>query len=120
MVKHELICVSCPIGCRLQVSINDQEWLIEGNGCKRGEVYARNELTAPKRVLTTTVRINKGFLKRLPVRTTEPIPKALIFEAMALINKIEVEAPVNMGDIILKDLLGTGISVIASRDMKQE
>ncbi len=80
-------------------------------------MYGKKELTQPERVLTTTVRITGAKLKRLPVRTEKPIPKALIKEAMTAINATAAKAPVSMGDVILCDLLGTGVNVIASRNM---
>lgn len=115
-----LICISCPMGCRLTVREEPNgAWLIEGNGCKRGEEYAVKELTNPTRVLTTTVELLNGSLKRLPVRTEEAIPKQLLFEAMRAINEITVEAPIIMGDIILSNLLDTGVNVIASKSMNR-
>lgn len=74
-------------------------------------------MTNPTRILTTTVKIKNGSLKHLPVRTEQPVPKKIIFECMKLINKEEIAAPVKMGDIIIKNILGTGINVIASRSM---
>lgn len=116
--REELICVSCPMGCQLEVEIpSEGEWLVEGNQCKRGITYAKSELTNPCRVLTSTVRIQNGFLNRIPVRTTGAIPKAQLFEAMKIINKAVVNAPVTMGYIVIENLLGTGIDVVTSRSM---
>ena len=119
MSKQEsLICVSCPMGCHLDVTIPDKgEWIITGNQCKRGITYAKSELTNPTRVLTSTVRINNGFLNRIPVRTTDAIPKPLLFEAMKVINSVDLEAPVKVGHVVVKDLLGTGVDVVTSRSM---
>jgi CxxC motif-containing protein len=117
--KHCLICIGCPLGCRLTVTEKDG-WRVEGNTCKRGAVYAVKELTNPTRVLPTTVKIKDGFLKRLPVRTAAPLPKNKIFEAMQVINRVEVEAPVKMGDVIIENILGTGVNVIASRSMTKK
>lgn len=106
------------MGCHLDVTISEEnQWTIKGNKCKRGIDYAKSELSNPCRILTTTVRINNGFLKRIPVRTTEAIPKAIIFEAMEAINALSIEAPVKMRTVILHDLLGTGVDVVTSRDM---
>lgn len=116
--KHNLICINCPLGCRLEVIETDNGgWLIEGNQCKRGKIYAIKELTEPTRVLTTTVKVNNGLLNRLPVRSKDSIPKDKIYDAMKLINQITVESPVHVGDIIIKDILETGVDIIASRDM---
>lgn len=117
--QESLICVSCPMGCHLDITIPEEgEWAITGNQCKRGISYAKAELTNPTRVLTSTVRVNNGFLNRVPVRTSDAIPKPLLFDAMKEINTVALEAPVKMGDIIITDLLGTGVDVLASRSME--
>jgi len=116
--KHNLICINCPMGCRLEVSETENGgWLVEGNQCARGKAYAIKELTAPTRVLTTTVKINNGALNRLPVRTNIAIPKEQIFEAMKIINKVVVDSPIKRGDTIVRNLLETGADVIASRSL---
>jgi len=116
--QTSLICVSCPMGCHLDIEIPETgEWTITGNQCKRGIVYAKAELTNPTRVLTSTVRVTNGFLNRVPVRTSDAIPKPLLFEAMQVINGISLQAPVRMGDVIVANILGTGIDVLASRSM---
>lgn len=116
MIK-ELVCIVCPVGCRLKVEETQEGYRVSGNKCKRGEVYGIKELTNPTRVLPTTVKITGAVLPRLPVKTAEPIPKRLIFEAMKVINEVEVQSPVKVGDIIIEDLLETGISVVATRDL---
>lgn len=116
--QESLICVSCPMGCHLDIEIPEVgEWLITGNQCKRGIVYAKAELTNPVRVLTSTVRVSNGFLKRVPVRTSDAIPKPKLFEAMEVINKVVLEAPIKMGDVVITNLLDTGIDVLTSRSM---
>lgn len=115
MVK-ELICISCPRGCHLQVDVDNKT--VAGNNCKIGEIYGLNEVTNPVRIVTSTVKVDGGELPVIPVKTNGAIPKALNFECMKLINKVEVKAPIKMGDIIIKDVLGTGIDVIASRNIK--
>lgn len=119
--RKSLTCIVCPVGCSLEVEINkDGAILVEGNGCKRGEEYAKSELTNPTRMITTTVAIYNGKLKRLPVFTEKEIPKDMIFEAMEAINKVRVTAPVKRRDVIVENLLGTGIKVLASRGMDTE
>lgn len=114
--KYNLVCIGCPMGCRLSVTKSENGgWLVEGNQCIRGESYAVKELTNPTRVLTTTVKIKNSFLRRLPVRTSDAIPKNILFEAMDIINGAEVEAPIKVGDVIIENLLNTGINIIASR-----
>ncbi|MGX8701906.1 DUF1667 domain-containing protein [Caproiciproducens sp.] len=112
----ELICIVCPKGCHLKVD-EKNGCAVTGNGCKRGEVYGKKELTDPTRVVPSTVKINGGSHRRLPVKTSEPIPKAMIFDAMKLLDTVEVTAPVKRGDVVYKDILGTGIDFVATRDM---
>lgn len=115
MNKRELTCISCPIGCRLEVTTTDQGYIVSGNQCKRGETYGISEVTAPTRALTSTVRTNSNFLRRLPVRTDKPMPKEMMSEAMIIINKVNIEVPIKAGDIIIEKLLGTDVNIIASR-----
>ena len=119
-LKRKMTCIVCPTGCQLEVEKNaDGKLSIIGFQCRRGEVYAENEITDPRRVLTTTVKIRNASLPLLPVRTTEAIPKELLAKAMEILAQVEVAAPVKTGDVIVTNLLDTGIDVIASRDMKR-
>lgn len=117
-MKKELICIVCPQGCRLTVEEIDGEYHVTGNTCKRGEQYGITEVTAPTRVITSTVKLDGGRYLRLPVKTKGAVPKELIFDCMAQINKITVTAPVKAGDVVLKDVMNTGVDVVASRDAK--
>ena len=117
-INREIICIVCPTGCRIQVSGDDpQQLTITGNECKRGNEYALKEVTDPRRTLITTVQINHGRLRRLPVRTDMEIPKRSIFPCMEVINRMEVDAPVEIGQVIISDILGTGADLIATRSM---
>jgi len=120
MEDKEMICIVCPIGCHITVAEDESSstgYSVTGNKCKRGEEYGVKELTNPTRVITTTVKINKAHLKRLPVRTNGSVPKDKIFECMKVINTAEVEAPVKEGEVILKNILNTGVDLVASRSM---
>jgi CxxC motif-containing protein len=120
-IHREIICIVCPTGCRIRVSGPDEEHLeIGGNECKRGEEYALKEINDPRRILITTVRIEQGSLARLPVRTNQEIPKKSIFPCMELIDGIRVQAPVEIGQVIIPDILGTGADLVASRSMAAE
>ena len=112
----ELICIGCPMGCRLTVD-EDNDYAVTGNTCKRGAEYGRNELKNPTRVLTTTVAIDGAAHGRMPVRTEQAIPKGKLFEAVEVLKKVRLTAPVKCGDVVLENILGTGINVIASRDL---
>ncbi len=108
----KLICIICPRGCHLEVS---DDFKVSGNFCKRGEVYAINELTNPTRIVTSTVTINNGEINRCPVVTSKPIPKEKIFDIMNEIHKVKIDAPIMIKDVIIKDILGLNIDVIATR-----
>ncbi|MCD4711809.1 MAG: DUF1667 domain-containing protein [Clostridiales bacterium] len=120
MLSKSIICTVCPMGCNMNVSGEDQnvvDFKIDGNKCNRGVDYAIKEITNPTRVLTSTVAISNAFINRIPVKSSEPIPKALLKEAMKIIGTIVVQAPQTSGDLIVKDILGTGVDIIASRSL---
>ena len=115
-MEKELICIICPNGCRLKV---DENFNVTGNKCPRGAVYAKNELTHPTRTITSTVKIISKSERVLPVKTSLAIPKEKIFEAMKEINKITVKAPIKLGDIVIENLLGLGVNVISTKEIKE-
>jgi len=119
MNEKEFICIMCPLGCAVTVKSDDKGEIKEiiGNSCKKGEAYAREEFTSPKRVLTSTVAVEGADIARLPVRTSGLVPKDRLFDCMKEIAKIKAKAPVKLGDKIIADLLGLGVDVIATRDL---
>jgi len=120
-ITEEMICITCPMGCTLQVT-HDGETLIhvDGNTCNRGLAYVESELTDPRRMVATTVRVRDGLHPLVPVYTESAFPKPQIFALLRKIREVEVEAPVKADQIILENALGTGINVIASRDMPRQ
>ena len=112
----ELICITCPRGCHLQV---DDDLNVTGNMCPRGAMYAKAELTHPVRMVTSSVTINSKTQSRLPVKTKDPIPKELIFKVMEEITKVVVDAPVKIGDVIIKDVLGCGVDIVATKNIER-
>ena len=119
MVK-ELVCVNCPVGCRLTVEVeNGQVRSVSGNSCPRGEEYAKSECIRPERILTTTVRITGAIHRVLPVITESEIPLDMIMDAMEAVRQIKAEAPVSVGDVIAENLLGTGVNLVAARSMEK-
>ncbi len=115
--SKEIRCIVCPTGCLVHVENVNGELVIEGHSCKRGEEYAKEEFIAPKRILTTTIRVENGFLPLIPVRSDLPIPKEKLRETLKEIAKIKVKAPIKMGDIVIKKVLGLDANIIASRDL---
>jgi CxxC motif-containing protein len=115
MAVKKLTCIVCPKGCEISVDFdeNAKEVLsVAGNACRRGDEYARAECISPMRTLTTTVRIAGGGL--LPVRTNRPVPRSMLFECMKVINRTEARAGTKIGDVIIKNILGTGADVVAT------
>ena len=118
--KKNLTCIVCPIGCQLEIELDGdgKPVSVSGNTCKRGLDYAMNEFTDPRRTLTTTVKIcGSSADKFLPVRTSSPIPKPKMFEAMIAANAVCAKAPVKMGDVICKDFVEVGIDLIACKNI---
>jgi CxxC motif-containing protein len=116
----EIICIVCPNSCKLEVYKDETgEVQVEGYGCTRGLQYGKDEYTAPKRTIITTVRIENGELPVIPVRSKEGIPKRKMFEAMKVVNRALAKAPIKMGDVVIPNILGLGIDVVASRSMRK-
>ena len=113
----ELTCIVCPVGCTLTVIKKDGEWAVSGNTCPKGREFALRETTDPRRTLCTTVRTTDPGKPRLPVRTDGEIPKGLIFRAMEVINEAELTHPVHRGDVVIPNILDTGVNIISTSDM---
>ncbi|MGQ9537338.1 MAG: DUF1667 domain-containing protein [Actinomycetota bacterium] len=114
--KHTFICINCPLSCSLELVEEDGQVLeVSGNECEVGRRYAEEEFRDPRRVVTTTVKVRNGVLPLLPVVSTRPIPKSLVWEAVKALSDVEVEAPVRDGEVIYRDILGTGADMVASR-----
>lgn len=115
--SKDIRCIICPTGCLVHVEKVNGELIIEGHSCKRGEEYAREEFIAPKRILTTTIRVENGFLPLIPVRSDKPIPKDKLKDALNEIASTKIDAPIIMGAILIENVLGLNINIIASRDL---
>jgi CxxC motif-containing protein len=115
---RDLVCIMCPKGCRLKVEEQDGKYEVTGNLCRRGAEYGVKEVTNPTRVLTTTVKVKGSVVRRLPVVTKGEIPKDRLFEALEIINKVTVTPPIQVGDIVIADILRLGVSVTASRTVE--
>lgn len=121
MSRSDIICISCPKGCRMTVEAeNDIITKIKGYSCPAGKEYAREEFKNPTRVLPTTVKIKNGELPLVSVKTENPIPKKLLLPAMKEIKLIEVEAPVKSGQIIKENFMNTGINLVATRTIERK
>lgn len=120
--KLKMICIICPVGCEMEANIlkeKNEVLEIKGFRCPKGRDYAECEIVDPRRTLMTVIKVRNGNLPVVSVKTRKPIPKNRLFDAVKAISKIEVEAPIKIGDIIIDDLLGTGVSVIATNNVKK-
>lgn len=118
MKKINLICIGCPLGCPLTVEMEEQTVVsVSGNTCKNGEKYARKEVTNPTRTVTSTVRVTGGKLNVVSVKTASDIPKSKVFDCAKALKAVQVSAPVTMGQVILPDIAGTGVAVIATKNV---
>lgn len=115
----ELICIVCPKGCHLHVD-EENGYAVTGNACPRGMEYGQTELQNPTRVLTSMVRVQGGTLPCCSVKTNGSIPKAEIFAAMDLLKPVVVKAPVKIGDVIVKDVCGTGVDWVATKHIAEK
>ena len=114
-MKKNLICVSCPLGCPIEVEIENGEVVsVTGNTCKRGDAYARTEITNPVRSLTSSVKVENGLHPVVPVKSSGPVPKDKMFDCMKEINSVTVKAPVKIGDIVIENILGLGVDIVAT------
>lgn len=115
--KH-LTCIGCPLGCALCVELSDGEVpKVSGNTCKRGDIYARKEVTNPTRIVTGTVRVSDGDIPMVSVKTESDIPKDKIMDIMDALRTLHVTAPVHIGDVLLADAANTGVNIIATKDI---
>lgn len=120
MEKKEMVCILCPLGCKMQVQkkpCTTEELSVRGQKCGLGVDYAFDEYTNPTRTVTSTVVIHNALLPRLPVKTDKPIPKNLVFEVLKEIAGVEVTGPVKIGTVLIEKLLGTDSNLIATRSL---
>lgn len=118
---RRFLCVSCPVGCALAVEVEGTKVLsVEGNTCPRGIPYAEAEVTNPLRVFTSTVRVEGGALPVCPVRSRGPLPLARVLDVARELAKLRVPAPVEIGQVILPDVCGTGVDLVASRSLNRK
>jgi len=116
MTKN-LTCIICPRGCNMKVEVEDGKVInVGGNTGKRGYDYAVSEVTNPVRTVTSTIKLENGSM--IPVKTDKPIPKDLIFKCMEEINKVNIKPPIKIGQVLIENILDTGVNVIATRSIK--
>jgi CxxC motif-containing protein len=116
---NEIICIVCPLACRVSVAVDDQGHILEVDGfqCKKGKEYAVAEYRSSRRILTTTVIAEKSRHALLPVRTNSPIPREKLFECMDHLARVRVEPPLKSGEVIVRNILDTGSDIITTREL---
>ena len=116
-----LTCIGCPLGCQIEVMLDDQGeiMLVSGNTCPRGEKYARKEVTAPRRIVTSSVRVYGSILgeRMVPIKTAEDVPKEKIMDVIRDLSGVSVACSVRIGDVVFRDVAGTGVDMIATKNV---
>ena len=116
--ERELICIGCPSGCPVRVRLEGEKILsIDGYTCPRGKIYAEKEVLSPTRIVTSIVPVVGGETPMVSVKTASDIPKSEIFKCMETLRGVSVKAPVKIGDVIVKNAAGTGIDIIATKNV---
>lgn len=116
--KIELTCIGCPMSCPLIVTMEDGVVAsVTGNTCPRGDAYARKEVTAPTRIVTSTVRVTGGTLAMVSCKTRSDIPKGKIFDVVRALKDVEVPAPITIGQVLAENVAGTGVDIIATKNI---
>ena len=117
-MKENLICISCPMGCNLEVTYDTGKIIeVKGNTCKRGIQYAETEIFHPERIVTTTVRVTGAAIPFVPVKTEKTVSKEHTFDVVKRACRVKLRAPVSLGDIVVEDILGTGVNLVATRSL---
>ena len=116
-------CIICPMGCNMEVTLDREKGIVENvldNGCPRGAKYAEKELLNPTRTLTTTIKVLQGNLAVVPVKSKDELPKDKLLQYMEVIRRTFVKTPIKVGDILIKDILGSGIDIVACADVERD
>lgn len=119
MEQKNLTCIGCPLGCQITVVLENGEVIsVRGNTCKRGDDYARKEVTSPTRIVTSTVKVEGGNAPTVSVKTKSDIPKDKIFDCAKALKEVVVQAPISISDVVLSDVAGTGVDVVATKSVE--
>ena len=119
MENRDLICIGCPLGCPLTVTIeNGVVTEVKGNTCPKGDAYARKEVTNPTRIVTSTVVVEGGVAPMVSCKTAADIPKGKIFDVTEALKEVKAQAPVAIGDVLLADVAGTGVDIVATKNVE--
>lgn len=120
MKQHELVCISCPVGCSLVVTISEDGDAVKGNKCRLGAVYGVKEVKDPRRILTTSIKVyheSKDSFRMLSVKTDGDIPKGRMMECLAVIKSLDCRGNIQVGDVLIENILDFGVNVVATRQI---
>jgi len=118
--KKHLTCISCPMGCSLEIELEEGKITkVSGGLCKRGELYAHNEIFNPRRIVTSTLPVLHGDAETVSIKTAAPIPKDKVMECMLQLKGLKIEAPITIGDVIVEDICNTGINIVATKSVRR-
>ena len=118
MEQKNLTCIGCPLGCQITVEQENGDVIsVTGNTCKRGDDYARKEVTSPTRIVTSTVKVSGGNAPTVSVKTKSDIPKDKIFDCAKALKEVMAQAPIAIGDVIVENVAGTGVDIVATKDV---
>lgn len=121
MEQKNLTCICCPLGCQMIVEIENKEVkTVTGNTCKRGNDYARKEVTSPTRIVTSTVKVSGGNASMVSVKTKADIPKSKIFDCVKALKDVTVQAPIKIGDVILSNVADMGVDIVATKSVEED
>lgn len=116
METKEMTCIGCPLGCELKAIVDGDDIRVSGNNCPNGEKYAKNEISDPKRIVTSTVAVLNGGEKRVSCKTGL-VPKNKIFACMNIIKELSVKAPIKIGDVLVSNIADTGADLVATKNV---
>lgn len=116
--EKEITCIVCPVGCKIKILVDGKTCKIDGTRCKRGIQYGKNEVLDPRRMLTSSVIVNNGNWPLVSVKTSKPVPKDKIFIVLDEIKKMVVSAPIFCGQVLKRDIAGTGIDLISTKTIE--
>ena len=125
MESKTLTCINCPMGCQVTITyemtdgrINEETMTVTGNTCLRGKTYAISEVTNPVRTVTGTVGLSNRELRVVPVKTKTPVPKDKVSDVAKALADVKVEAPVHIGDVVIKNVCGTGSDIVITDNIE--
>lgn len=116
-MESKITCICCPMGC--QLTVDAERNTVSGNTCQRGIDYGLQEVSNPTRIITGSVKVDEGDLPLVSVKTEKDVSKDRIFDVMDVIHNFTIPAPINVGDVIIPDVAGTGVNLVATRSVKR-